>query len=217
MCDHLFDGLPEPILKILKASEKLIKYKKGQLIFHEGAYPTGIYYVKKGMVKKYSMGFEGKEHIFYLCNEGELLGYHALLSDEPYPDSASTIEDSEIVFISKDDFLKAINESHVLSNKILKCLSHEFGFFILSTKILSQYTVRERTALALLILEEKFQNHSDGAIILPRDDLAGIIGTAKETLIRILHDFKEDGYIVVNKRPITIKDRQALIKISNYF
>jgi CRP-like cAMP-binding protein len=217
MCDHLFDDLPEPILKILKANEKLIKYKKGQLIFHEGAYATGIYYVKKGMVKKYTLGFEGREHIFYLCNEGELLGYHALLSNEPYSDSAETIEDSEIVFIPKDDFLKALNESHQLTHKILKSLSHEFGFFILSTKILSQYTVRERTALALLILEEKFQNHTDGAIYLRRDDLAGIIGTAKETLIRVLHEFKEDGYIVVNKRPIIIKDRQALIEISNYF
>jgi len=221
MSDYLFDNLPDSVLQILMAHKQVKKYKKGQIIFDEGSYAHGIHYVVNGMVKKYTLGTQGNEHIFYLCKAHELLGYHALLSEEPYPDSTEALTDSEIAFIPKADFLAALDKSHLFCQRLLRTLSHEFGVFILNSKILSQHTVRERTAISLLIVEEKFsQNdskHSQIEIKLSRRDLAGIIGTSIETLVRILHDFKEDGYIDIISRSIYIKDRNALIKTSNYF
>ena len=219
--EFLFDGLQKETVKLLYTNQKIINYEKGQIIFHEGTQPTGIHYILKGKVKKYASGHDGRQHIFYLCHEKELLGYHALLCNEPYPDSAAVLENSEIAFIPAKDFLLAIEQSHLLSQKLLQNLSHEFGVFINSTRILAQYSVRERTAITLLVLNEKYKMHQPKnmtvEINLSRNDLASIVGTVKETLVRILHDFKEEGIIESRGRSILIKNPKALEKISSHY
>ena len=118
--DSIFSGLPDSDLELLNKNKVTHSYKSGEILFREGGYPTGIYYIKSGKVKKYKKDKEGKEQIFYICTKEEILGYHALISDEKYTDTASTIEESEIAFIPKDDFLKAVQISTVLSNRLLK-------------------------------------------------------------------------------------------------
>src|SRR5579872_6938232 len=103
------------------------KYAKGEIIFREGANPSGIFYIKSGKVKKYKVDNLGKEKIFYVANIGELIGYHAILSSERYPDSAAALEESLISFIPKEDFLNILDHSPVLSKRLLKTLSHEFA------------------------------------------------------------------------------------------
>src|SRR6478609_2886030 len=145
--DSILDDLPEEDLSLLKRNMVTHIYKKGEILFREGSYPTGIYYIAKGKVKKYKTDKEGREQIFYVCKSGELLGYHALISEEHYPDSSSTLEESTISFIPKDDFLKAMQVSSVLSNRLLRCMSHEFGVLVNSITVFAQRTVRERLAL----------------------------------------------------------------------
>src|SRR6188768_3440812 len=128
--DQIFEGLSTKELDDLIASGVTHSYKKGDIIFREGGIPTGIFYVKSGRVKKYKATVKGGEQIFYICTEGELLGYHALLSEEHYPDSAATIEDAQITFIPKDNFVKVLRSSTALSNTLLKALGHEFSLFI---------------------------------------------------------------------------------------
>lgn len=83
------------------------KYQKGEIIFREGVVPYGIFFIQQGKVKKYKVDASGREQIIYVANKGELIGYHAVLSEERYPDFAAAMEDSMISFIPKDDFLTA--------------------------------------------------------------------------------------------------------------
>ncbi|HEX8037971.1 MAG TPA: Crp/Fnr family transcriptional regulator [Chryseosolibacter sp.] len=194
-------------------------YKKGEMVFREGGIPAGIFYLVSGKVKKYKTTSRGSEQIFYVCAAGELLGYHAVLSGEHYPDSAATIQESEITFIPKESFLSVLQSSPVLSNKLLKTLGHEFSVFINSITSLATKSVRERVALNLLILDEKFRTEerqdTAGEINMSRTDLANMVGTAKETLVRLLQQFKKEGLIEARGRVIRVVNRKAIIKEAN--
>ncbi|MBI3518640.1 MAG: Crp/Fnr family transcriptional regulator [Bacteroidetes bacterium] len=206
--DAILEGLPESDFALLSRNMITHTYKKGEILFREGSYPTGIYYITKGKAKKYKTDKEGREQIFYVCRRGEVLGYHALISEEKYTDTAATIEESVVAFIPKDDFLKAIQLSSVLSHRLLKVMSHEFGVLVNGLAVFAQRTVRERLALSLIILRDKYkqEHHKDSPVELDlsRDDLAKFVGTARETLVRLLHDFKEDGFIETNGRKIIL-------------
>jgi CRP-like cAMP-binding protein len=218
----------ESILKDLPAEEYALLtenkteqlYSKGDIIFREAAYPAGIFYIVEGKVKKYKVDKEGKEHIIYVANRGELLGYHAILSEDRYPDSASTLEKSRIAFIPKEDFLKTLQQSSVLSKRLLKTLSHEFAVLANSLSVFAQKSVRERVALQLIVLREKYKvNFQPGMpveIDISRDDLANIVGTVRESAIRILTEFKEAGILKTKGRKIIVYDVNQLIKIANY-
>jgi CRP-like cAMP-binding protein len=214
--DRIFDGLSAQHLEILTESSVTHSYKKGEVLFREGGIPSGIFYLKSGKVKKYKTVSRGDEQIFYVCREGELLGYHAILSEEHYPDSASTIEESSITFIPKEKFMQVVNSSNILSNKLLKALAHEFSVFINGIASLATKSVRERIALNLLILDEKFKffdkPNKISEINISRTDLANMVGTAKETLVRLLKEFKRDGLIESNGRIIRILNKKQLIK-----
>jgi CRP-like cAMP-binding protein len=219
--DSILDDLPEEDIFLLNKNMVTHNYKKGEILFREGSYPTGIYYLKKGKVKKYKTDKEGREQIFYVCKSGELLGYHALISEEHYTDSSCTLEESTISFIPKDDFLKAIQASQILSNRLLKCMSHEFGVLVNGLAIYAQRTVRERLALSLLVLRDKYKKVEQGnkpvELNLSRDDLAKMVGTARETLTRLLHDFKTEGLISTEGRKIVLKKPKELSKIANLY
>ncbi len=218
--DFFFEGMTEEELSLLHSRSVSHPYQKGQVIFRAGMTPTGIYLLSSGKVKKYTIGDDGKQHIFYICKSGEALGYHSLLSEEPYADYAETLEDSTLTFIPKDIFLTLLEQSKQLNQKLLKSLSHEFSVFIHSTTVFAQKTVRERLALALLMLNEKYRIHGkpDNAveITLSRDDLANIIGTAKETLVRMLREFKEDHVIETHGRNIRILQPKSLVRVANF-
>jgi CRP-like cAMP-binding protein len=217
--NQIFEGLTPAEQDLLNNSGVTHVYKKGEIIFREGGIPTGIFYVKSGRVKKYKATVKGGEQIFYICSEGELLGYHALLGEDYYPDSAATIEDSEITFIPKDSFLQVLRHSTILSNRLLKALGHEFSLFINSITNLATKTVRERLAFTLLVLEEKFKKpgktNAGTEINMSRTDLANMVGTAKETLVRLLHEFKSDGLIVTTSKTIRITNRKGVITEAN--
>lgn len=217
--DQIFEGLTPEQHEELMGSGVTHFYKKGEAIFREGGIPTGIFYVRSGRVKKFKTTPKGGEQIFYLCCEGELLGYHALLGEELYPDSAATIENSQITFIPKESFLKVLRSSTALSNALLKALGHEFSLFINSITNLATRSVRERLAFNLLILHEKFKSPGErGAasqIHLSRTDLANMVGTAKESLVRLLQEFNRAGLIEKTSKTIRIIDRKGVIKEAN--
>lgn len=214
----IFNDLTPEEQTMLQSHMVTLKYKKGQIVFHEGAFATAVYILKKGKIKKFKTGADGKEQIFYICREGETLGYHALISEECYSDSAVTMDNCVISVIPKEDFMAVLKSSNILSNHLLKNLSHEFGVLINTITILAQKTVRERLALYLLILKDKYREHEEAEvnIILSRDDLANLIGTAKETLVRLLHDFKEEQLIKTEGKAIILLDTTALAKIANF-
>ena len=195
-------------------------YKKGEILFREGAFAAGIYYVVNGKAKKYKVDQDGGEQIIYVANTGELLGYHAVLSGESYPDSAAVLEDSKIVFVPREDFLSVVEHSDVLSRRLLRTLSHEFTVLANSLTVASRRPVRERLALQLIIVREKYKSGADPdkpvEIDLSRDDLASLVGTARENVVRMLSEFKEEGILETHGRRIVVRDIRKLIKVANY-
>ncbi|HEY0731471.1 MAG TPA: Crp/Fnr family transcriptional regulator, partial [Chitinophagaceae bacterium] len=206
--ESILTNLPPDDLNLLTANRSEQVYKKGEIIFREGALPSGIFYITEGKVKKYKVDKDGKEQIIYLANTGELLGYHAILAEDRYPDFAAALEESRIAFIPKEDFLDALQQSEVLSRRLLKTLSHEFAVLSNSLTMFAQKSVRERLALQLVVIREKYkvndQPHLPVEINMSRDDLASLTGTVRENVVRILSEFKEAGIIQTRGRKIIV-------------
>lgn len=218
--ESVLADLPAADLELLTANKSEQVYKKGEIIFREGGYPSGIFYIKSGKVKKYKLDSDAKEHIIYVANTGELLGYHAILSDGRYPDGAAALEESKIAFIPREDFLETLNQSKLLSAHLLKTLSHEFAVLANSLSMFAQKSVRERLALQLIVLREKYKvNFHAGMpveINMSREDLASLVGTARENVIRVLAEFKMDKILETKGRKIIVLDVSKLIKIADY-
>lgn len=186
-------------------------YKKNKAVFLEGSYPRGVYCLNEGKVKIFSLGDEGKEQIIHIAKSGEIIGFRAMFSGDPYAVSAETLEDCNICFISKEDFLNMIDSNTTLRNGIMKELSKELSDRAKFITNMAQKSVRERLAYSLLILGDVYGKEP---INITREDMANFVGTATETLIRLLKEFKEDGIIDVNTRKLSIINKEQLIRIA---
>jgi CRP-like cAMP-binding protein len=218
--ESILTGLPAEELDLLSAHKTEQVYKKGEIIFREGSYPGGIYYINSGKIKKYKTDKDGREQIIYVANTGELIGYHAILAEEHYPDSAAALDESIVSFIPRADFIAALQQSPALNTRLLKTLSHEFAVLINGMALFTQKTVRERLALQLVVLREKYKtNFQPGMpveINMSRDDLASVVGAARENVVRALTELKEEGIVETKGRKIIILDVNKLIVIANY-
>lgn len=193
-------------------------YKKGQIIFHEGSRPLGIYCVNRGKIKLVKLGEDGKEQILRLIKPGDLMGYRALLSGDRYSASAIVMEDSGICFIPKELFMGVLQKDGVLSMEIMKLLSDDLRKAETSITHLAQKPVRERLAEALLFIKETYGFEEDGktiALKITREELANIVGTATETTIRLLSDLKNEGILQLEGKKIAIMNLAKLVKIAN--
>lgn len=220
MSESVLADLPAEDLETLLANKSEQLYKKGEIIFREGAFSSGIFYIVEGKVKKYKLDKDAKEQIIYVANKGELLGYHAILSEGRYPDGAAALEESRIAFIPKEDFLETLDQSKVLSRRLLKTLSHEFAVLVNTLSMFAQKPVRERLALQLIVLREKYKvNFQPGMpveINMSRDDLASLVGTARENVVRVLSEFKHDKILETKGRKIIVLNVDLLLKIADY-
>lgn len=218
---YVFDELPENEKKLLLGAMKTKNYRKNEAIFTDGTKPNGIYYLNEGKIKKYKVDNDGREQIIYIYSSGEFFGYSAILSNESYGDTTSTLENAVVSFISKENFLDILDQSSVLSRLLLKSLSHEFSVMANLIAVLSHRTVRERAALSLLILHDKYKSsdhpNEEVLISLSRVDLANMVGTARETLARIINDFKQENLIRSEGRKIKLIDLKQLIHIANFY
>ena len=217
----ILEGLPKHELNLLKERMARRELKRGTIIFREDSYPKGVYFLRKGKVKIYQVGAEGKEQIVYIYTKGETFGYRPILCNEKHPVSAKTLEDSVISFIPLDSFLKVLSKSTALSNKLLRNLSHEFSVWINRISAFAQKGLRERIALSLLILNEKYKKkgkeHLPVGISISRDDFANYLGTSKEPLVRALRAFKDEKLIRTKGRKIIVLDTKKLEKIAEFY
>ena len=186
-------------------------FKKNQPLFIEGSLPRGVYCLNQGKVKIFARGEEGKEQIIHLASSGEIVGFRAMFSGETYKVSATTLEESNICFISKNDFLDLVDTNPTLRKGIMQELSRELAERATFITNLAQKSVSERLASALVLLDDIYENEM---VNLTREDLANFIGTATETLIRLLKDFKEENLVKTHARQIEILDRERLLYIA---
>jgi len=209
----IFKDLEKSDLEKLSLNMNCNFYKKGQVIFFEGNHPDGLFCIKEGKVKVYKIGSEGKEQIIRFAKSGDAIGYRALIVRETYSASAAALEDSRICFIRKDTVMELFKSNSGFSFSMLKLLSRDLEDVENKMVKLAQKPVRERLAEALLILKETYGTDKQGYIniSLSREDFAGIVGTATETVIRLLADFKKANLISTKGKKIKINDLKNLV------
>jgi CRP-like cAMP-binding protein len=217
----LFADVSEPHLCHLSDSKNLITHKKGQILFYEGTKPLGIFCVSDGVVKVYKTASNGKEQIIRLAKKGDFLGYASLLGEEAYTNSATIVEDASICFVPREAFLKVLSEDTVFHKRVTRALCNDLG--VLESKLTdaTQKSIRERLAFTLLKLSETYGiDGKEGQkidIVLTREEIAGIVGTATETVIRLLSEFKKDELIEFDGKKIIMLDKKGLARLSDFY
>jgi CRP-like cAMP-binding protein/CheY-like chemotaxis protein len=193
-------------LKNLSSQRRVKQFKKKELVFSEGNQPNYLYFLSKGKIKTFKAHEYGKEFITTLYKDGDFLGYTALLENQTYTDSAEALEDCEVVLIPKEDFFALIYNNMEVMKAFVKLLSDNILEKEKQLVNLAYSTVRKRVAEALVLLYERYSRESDQnfSISLSREDLANIVGTATESLIRTLSDFKEEKLVEIRGSNITI-------------
>lgn len=209
--------LPTADQKLFREHLQLRKVRKGKDLFREGSYPKGVYILKRGNVKLYQQTPKGNEQIIYIYTAGEMFGYRPLLCDDQHPASARTLEECGVYFLPAPHFISVLQKSAALSRILLKNLSQEFAVWVNLLGAFGQKSAKERMALALLILHEKYKRpgrERSVDIMLSRTDLAAFIGTTIETVARLIGKFKAEGLIKTYGRRITITDAKSLYQLA---
>ncbi|MFN7116174.1 MAG: response regulator [Saprospiraceae bacterium] len=194
-------------LKKLSNERKVKLYKRRELIFEESDYPRYLYFIKSGKVKVFKTNEDGKEYIISVNAQGDFIGYVDLIKDSKYTESAAALEDTEVSLIPKEDFQALLHANRDVASQLIKMLANNVSEKEEQLLQLAYNSVRKRVADAILLLHDK-EGH--GEISILRDDLARIVGTAKESVIRMLTEFKEDGYIDITDGIISVKNRHKL-------
>lgn len=214
----LFGSLSETEKTTVDLGKTCTKYKKGQVLFHEGTRPLGVFCVNRGRIKVYRLGMDGKEQIIKISAAGDLLGYKALISDQHYNLSAEALDDCVVCFVPKEDFMELLKPGGSFYMDILQAVCEESGVMASKMTELAQRSVRQRAALTLLMLKDTYgiEHELEGEIEinLTREDLANIVGTATESLIRLLNEFKKENLIETKGRKIRILDPKGLLLAS---
>ncbi len=217
--DSIFHYLTPEEKELLDSRTLPRKFKKGETLYHEGRRINGIYCVYNGIVKIFKTGPDGKEQILMFARHGDIIGYRSVLANELACTTAKMIEDGALCFIPAEVLLDLVKHNSAFSYEITKLACKELGNANQYITDLAQKSVRERLAEVLLHLADKFGISEENylRIVLTREELANIVGTATESVIRLLSDFKNNGLIELKGRKIRILDKEGLKHISNAF
>jgi len=203
--------------ELLKIADCKTSYtvKKGETVFNEGDALNGIYCIKDGVCKLSKLSDNGKDQIVKLVKKGELLGQRSLISEESTNLSAVAVEDMQVCFIPKQEILQFFNENNQFSLNMMKSVCGDLKDADDNMVNLAQKTVKQRLAETLLKLESDFGIQEDGSlkIQLSREEIAGMIGTATESCIRLLSEFNKEGWISLQGKKITLSNKKELQRI----
>ena len=206
----------EAALKKFVEGRHVDKYKKRERIFSEGNHPIRLYYVQKGRVKIYLTNDDGKELIIKIVNAGEFFGYTSLLENMVYRENADALEESEIAAIPKSEFDQLMHSNMEVSEKFIKLLASDVTEKEEQLLHIAYNSLRRKVADALLNVHKKYKDQpSHFNINLSRENLAALAGTATESLIRTLTDFKTEKLIDIHDGKIAILAPDRLEKMVN--
>jgi DNA-binding response OmpR family regulator len=200
----------------LSDNYEIESYHKKQNLYTEGKRPRLLFYLIKGKVKVYKTNEDGKEYISDLFNAGDFIGYNALIQEVNYEDSAMVLEDAEVLQISREDFFNMIHTDMNIASAFIRIMSNNVKEKEERLLNLAYASLRKRIAKALLEIQSKFgQENTDEFISISREDIARYVGTATESLIRTLSDFKSEKLIEINGTKIFIKNSDKLRNLLN--
>ena len=190
--------------------------KKGEPIFEEGDVTNGIYCIKDGVCKLSKLSDNGKDQIVKLVKPGELLGQRSMISDEPANLSAVALEDMEVCFIPRSEVMQFFTQNNQFSMNVMRTICDDLKGADDHMVNMAQKTVRQRLGETLIYLEETFGKNEDGSlhIQLSREELAGMIGTATESCIRLLSELNKSEYIELIGKKIKLLDKNKLKRLT---
>ncbi len=216
----VFSDLKEDEFDFLNYEKSIVQLHKGQILFLQDTKPHGLYCVKNGKVKIFRRGSEGKEQIVRLAHDADVVGYRALISDENYQCGAAALEETTLCYVPKPALDKLMDRNVSIYKKMISVLADDLKSAELKISDLAQKPVRERVAETLIMIKEKYGLESDGVtlnVVLTREEMANLVGTATESLIRILSDFKKEGFIEVENKRIKIIDFDHLYATAHLY
>ncbi len=215
----LFKYLNPDEVESINFEKDFRQYKRGDILYQEGNRISGFFCINKGIIKVFKTGFDGKEQIIRFAKKGEIIAYRSVLSNELACTSAKVIEDCDVCFIPSEILISFIKTNPVYALELLRLACHELGEANSFITDIAQKTVRERLAEILLLLYHDFDVDEQNflKISLTREELANLIGTATESVIRLLSEFKADKLVELNGRRIKLLNIRGLEKISNVF
>jgi len=202
------------------SSHKVVNtYKKGQTLFVQGNPPFGMYCISKGNIKVSQIGEDGKESIVRIASPGDVLGHRSIFTDQYYNATATAVDECSVCFLDKKYILKLVKEQPSVACNLIAKLGRDLGAAEKRISSFYQKNVRERLAEFLLLLKEshgvKEGDKFKLDIKLTREEMASIIGTASETLIRFMSELKQEGMIDQQGKYIYILNEEALLDYAN--
>ncbi len=199
-------------LQSITKDRNINKYKKKQIVYSEGNHPNRLYYIVKGKVKTHKSNEDGKELVTELYSPGDFLGYISLLEGSIYKDTATAMEETELAVIPKEDFENLINNNKEVALQFIKLLAKNISDKEKQLVELAYNSLRKKVARALTTLQLKYPQKSKDnfSIDISRESLASIAGTATESLIRTLSDFRSEKLIDIKEGSIVIINQKKL-------
>jgi CRP-like cAMP-binding protein len=199
------------LLKQLSEQYDVESYPKKQTVYHEGKRPRFLFYLTKGKVKSFKAHADGKEYITDISSPGDFIGYTALIEDKNYDDSAEVLEEAEIMQIPKEDFLQMIYTDITIAAKFIRIITQNVKEKEERLLNLAYSSLRKRIAKALVDIQSKYNTGDQNKPIeISREDIAQYVGTATESLIRTLSDFKVQKLIEIKEGKIVIANIDKL-------
>lgn len=207
----------------LKALEEMVAtsavnfYKKKRLIYDEGNHPVKLFYIQKGKVKSFKTNEDGKELTVGLFGEGDYVGYTAILEGTIYKEAAEVIEDATMAIVDREDFEKLLRANKEVARYFIQLLAQSVTDREGQLVGIAYNSLRKRVAEALVMLQKKYTKDEEGhfSMYISREDLAHIAGTATESIIRTLSDFKSEKLIDIKDGSIIILDEKRLAALLN--
>ena len=212
-------SLSKEELKNISDHKDSINFKKGDVLFTEGNVLNGVYCIKEGVGKLTRLSSNGKEQIVRFVKGGDMLGYRSILSEEPVTLTITVMKEMKACYIPKKEIFDSIKENPNFSLDMMKVVCHDLRDANTTITNMAQKSVKERLADTLLFLKETFGLNEEGflSIVLTREELSSVIGTATESAIRLLSEFKKNGVIGLEGKKVKILDEAELHKISQGF
>ena len=216
----VFSDLSDDQFDFLNYEKSIVQLHKGQVLFLQDTKPHGLYCIKKGKIKIFRRGSEGKEQIVRLAADADVVGYRALLSEESYQCGAAALEDTTLCYVPRQALKQIMENNVIIYKKMISLLSNDLKNAESKISELAQKPVRERVAETLMVLKNKYGLEADGAtlnVVLSREEMANLVGTATESLIRILSDFRKEGIIELDHKKIRIVDFEHLYTTAHLY
>jgi len=206
-------------LKKISDSKTTKTVKKGETIFDEGDKLDGVYCVRSGVSKLSKLSENGKDQIVKLATKGEIIGQRSVIAEETANLSAKAAGDMEVCFIPKDAIVHTLHNNPNFAVEVLRHMAHDLKEADDVIVNMSQKTVKQRVAEAFLYLKNNFGEDKDGflTLALSREDYANVVGTATESCIRIISEFKKKGLIITKGKKIGIADERGLKDLAKVF